>query len=140
MSGRITLHPKYGVNPTLGVCFWCGGDDGTIGLLGLNKGREAPRRAIISAEPCPKCKENMALGITVIEANKFQAEPWQPQIAPDTFPTGRWCVVDRDAAFWNSVTEPLRTQIMATGKCVLEPELYNGLGFGNAHAEAKRAS
>ena len=34
MSGKsIRLHPKHGVNPTTGQCFWCGEPDGTIALL-----------------------------------------------------------------------------------------------------------
>jgi len=132
---RITLHPTEGVNPTLGLCFWCGSEDGTIGLLGYNKGRKAERKSIISLEPCPQCRRNMALGITVIEATKYQKERWQPEVAPGVFPTGRWCVAKREAHFWESIMEPLRSQIMKTGKCVLEPDLYEAFGFDKVEPE-----
>jgi hypothetical protein len=135
MSG-ITLHPKYGVNPTLGVCFWCGEEDGTIGLLGLNRGREAKKHTIISFEPCAKCKENMAKGITVIEAD--QGNSGSPgEIAPGTYPTGRWAVVRRDAQFWECVNEPMRSDIMKKGKVFLPRELYEGFGFAPRATETK---
>jgi hypothetical protein len=133
--GYITLHPEHGVNPTLGICFWCGGEDGTIAMLGLNKGKKAPHKAIVSLEPCPACKANMALGITVIEATKFQKDAWQPCIAEGAYPTGRWAVAKRDAGFWNAITEPLRSQIMEQNRCVLEPELYEAFGFHKATPE-----
>ena len=34
MENDILLSPKYGVNPTMPVCFWCGEDRGEIALLG----------------------------------------------------------------------------------------------------------
>ena len=66
MSKGINLHPKYGLNPTLGICNWCGEESGEIGLLGFNGGKEAPRHAILSDEPCPKCKAHLSEGITVM--------------------------------------------------------------------------
>lgn len=33
MSG-IKLSPKYGVNPTIPVCFWCGKEKNEIALMG----------------------------------------------------------------------------------------------------------
>lgn len=83
----MRLSAKHGVNPSMGVCFWCGEDDGTIALPGRLPGdAEAPRRAVWSMEPCAKCKANMALGITLMEANG--------DTKPE--PTGRWVVVTED--------------------------------------------
>lgn len=96
MKGGITLHPQHGVNPTLGLCIWCGKEDGTIGLLGYNKGREAPRRAYISTEPCDACKAGMALGITLIEARRHGGEGGV-ELVPGVFATGRWIVMKEDA-------------------------------------------
>lgn len=129
---NITLHPEYGVNPCLGLCFWCGKGDGTLGLLGLNKGKKAPREAVITLEPCDTCKANMALGITVIEATDYQRDPWQVPVQRGAFPTGRWCVVKRDAQFWECINEPRRSEIMTKGRMFIEPKLYEGFGFAAA--------
>ncbi len=77
--GSIRLSEKHGVNPTLGVCFICGGDTGEIGLLGrLPNDAEAPRKAVLLLEPCAKCKEK----VTIAEA----------EIVPGSMPdlTGRF--------------------------------------------------
>jgi hypothetical protein len=64
MSRGVRLSKKHGVNPCLGICFFCGEDSGEIGLLGLLPGdKEAPRRAILSRDPCPKCRAFMAQGV-----------------------------------------------------------------------------
>lgn len=128
----IKLHPKFGVNPTLGVCFWCGEGDGTVGLLGMNHGKEANKETVLTLEPCPKCKENMARGVTIVEATTFQRDPWQVQLQRGAFPTGRWCVVKREANFWDAIKEPMRTVVLTKGKMFLEPELYEGFGFADA--------
>jgi hypothetical protein len=97
MSRGVTLSPKHGVNPSLGVCFWCRKDDGTVLLVGrINKtirgehDPEAPRRMVASLEPCDNCKALMARGITLMEAH----EPAPGQM-PE--PTGRWFVMTEDA-------------------------------------------
>lgn len=127
----ISLHPMHGVNPTLGLCFWCGEGDGTIGLLGFNKNKKAPREAVLTLEPCDKCKVNISKGVMVIEATDYQLDKWQVQIQRDAYPTGRWCVVKRDAAFWDVIKEPMRTLVLEQGKMFLLPELYEGLGFAD---------
>lgn len=33
-NGSIELSPKYGVNPTIPVCFWCGKEKNEIALMG----------------------------------------------------------------------------------------------------------
>lgn len=62
---NILLSPKYGLNPSMVKCFWCGEDIG-IALMGKLKGdAEAPRSIIQSYEPCDKCKEYFKQGILV---------------------------------------------------------------------------
>jgi hypothetical protein len=133
MSRPLTLHPQEGVNPTLGVCFWCGKEDGTIGLLGLNKGKKARKRSVLTLEPCAACKEVMTQGIVVIEATNYQRDPWQVEVQPGAYPTGRWAVVKREANLWEAVKEPHRTLIMQQGRCFLAPEMYEWFGFVTDH-------
>ena len=99
----IKVSPKYGLNPTLPVCFWCGQERGDIALLGhIGDGRkhediEAPRHAIIDFEPCGECKEHMALGFTLMEAtskpNQYSSMPYRNGV----YPTGRYAVVNPKA-------------------------------------------
>lgn len=86
MKDSIRLSEKHGVNPAMGVCFWCGKEDGTILLLGkLPKNAEAPRHVCASYEPCDECKKNFALGIAFVE------------VLDDGSPTGRFVVIKEEA-------------------------------------------
>lgn len=93
----ITLHPKYGVNPSLMLCFFCGEASG-VALLGANRGQEAPRQAVYDKVPCSKCKELMAQGVMLISV-KDGAEGDNP------YRTGRMCVI-KDEAIRRMVQSP----------------------------------
>jgi hypothetical protein len=118
----ITLHPKFGVNPTLGICIFCGEDDGTIGLLGANRGREAPRRSVISTTPCAKCKALMAQGITLLEAQHHKGD-CTLELRPGVHFTGRWIVMKSEAVE-RIFHEDARDQMLRHGKAFLEPSTY----------------
>ena len=70
MSDSIKLSPKYGVNPTIPVCFFCGKPKNEVALLGKMGGKgediEAPMHMVIDYEPCDECKANMDMGITIM--------------------------------------------------------------------------
>lgn len=98
---NIRVSEKHGVNPSMGVCFWCGEDDGTVLLVGRLPGDvEAPHRMIANDQPCDKCRENMAKGITLFEASDKPAYPNQAVLtlmgSGEKYPTGRWFVVAED--------------------------------------------
>ena len=58
MSKDIKISPKYGVNPTIPVCFFCGEPKNEIALMGKMKGDiEAPKNMVLDYEPCEHCKE-----------------------------------------------------------------------------------
>lgn len=122
MSG-IRVSPKHGVNPSIGVCFWCGEDDGTIVLRGrLMDDREAPRRAVYTMEPCDKCKANMATGITIMEAKMECGEPKA---------TGAWVVIKEEAACRLFQPQSLADQVVKMRKAWMEPDAFQQL-FGGA--------
>ena len=104
MASSITLSPRYGVNPTIPVCFWCGEEKNEIALLGhIGDGRkhedfEAPRYSVINYEPCDKCREHMALGFTVIEATSKPNRVSSKEIQKSVYPTGRYVVLKNEAA------------------------------------------
>lgn len=120
----ITLHPEHGVNPSMGVCFWCGKDNGTVLLLGHNKGKEAPHRMVSSYEPCPTCRDDMAKGITVMEAREPDHYSEKPS------PTGRWVVVNAES-IKEVITPPeLAEQIIAGKKTLCDVQTFRNL-FGH---------
>ena len=101
----VKLSPKHGLNPTMGVCFFCGEETGEIALLGKLKGdKEAPRRAVLHYDPCKKCKERWADGVALIAVVTEQPEDKRPPIAnadkehPDLYPTGNYAVIKQEAA------------------------------------------
>ena len=67
----IELSPKYGLNPTIKMCFYCGEESGEIAIMGRIRekgtdGRpvrgsdvEAPKHMFLDYQPCEKCKEKL---------------------------------------------------------------------------------
>lgn len=103
-SNNITLSPKYGVNPTIPVCFWCGEPKNEIALLGhIGDGRkhedfEAPKYSVINYEPCDKCRAQMAQGFTVMEATTKPNRVSSAEIQKGVYPTGRYVVLKNEVA------------------------------------------
>lgn len=101
---EVKLSKKYGVNPTIPVCFWCGEDKGEIALLGhIGDGRkgedfEAPMRMVLDYEPCEKCRCNMAAGFTVMEATENPNYVTNMEMQKNVYPTGRFVVLKMEAA------------------------------------------
>jgi len=104
MSNEIKLSPKYGVNPTIPICFWCGEDRNEIALMGhIGDGRgnedfEAPMHSFIDYEPCDKCREIMGQGVTVIAVTSFPNVENQPPIREGIYPAGEYVVMRKEAA------------------------------------------
>jgi hypothetical protein len=72
----LILSPKYGVNPTLPVCFFCLNETGEVALLGkLPEDAEAPKHSIISMEPCADCKKQMETHVCFVEADVIDNKP-----------------------------------------------------------------
>lgn len=105
MAKSIRVSPKHGVNPSIAVCAWCGGDKNEIALFGrMNRADdEAPQRVVLDYDPCDKCKEQWSQGVAVVEATTVQPIPYRPPIqkTPDgteIYPTMRLVVIKREAA------------------------------------------
>lgn len=109
----IRLSENHGVNPSLGLCFWCGEEDGTLLLLGrLPNDAEAPRKVCASYEPCDKCTAGMAQGITLMEATQDG-------------PTGRYVVLKEQAIL--QIFEPGETReaTLQKRKAYMHPTSFN---------------
>ena len=98
MSG-IKISPKYGVNPTIPVCFWCGKQKNEIALMGRMKDDiEAPKNMVLDYEPCEECQSRMAMGVAVLEASDHPNTEGQPPIQKGVYPTSRFVVVTTECA------------------------------------------
>ena len=103
----IEVSPKYGLNPTLATCFWCGKETGDLALLGRIRSRkgahddkEAPHTACLGLAPCDACKRKFAKGVHVIEVSddgsRFggnEAFALKDGSGAVHWPTGRFVVV-----------------------------------------------
>lgn len=130
----IRLHPKFGVNPTLAVCFFCGQQSGDILLLGDAYKGEAPRQKIANYQPCDTCKAQMAAGITLIEA--IPADDKHPAMVNGLAPTGRWWVITEDALGRLPITDTFKEQARKSRKMMLQPEVAKLFGLYDPDATA----
>lgn len=98
----IRLSKKYGLNPTIPICFWCGKERNEIALLGHIGKRgediEAPQNMILDYNPCGDCLRIMNRGVTIMEASDIPISEGQRQIQEGIYPTGKWCVIRQEAA------------------------------------------
>lgn len=115
----IRLSPKYGVNPTIPVCFWCGEEKNEIALMGRISRKktsrtawgstietrendiEAPRHCVLDYEPCEKCKENMAKGVTIFGTSLHPIQEDMPPISQSpegysVYPVPKYLVLSED--------------------------------------------
>lgn len=131
----IKLSEKHGVNPTIVKCFFCGKDKG-IAMLGKLPGdAAAPRSCIMDYEPCDECKKLWAEGQALVEVASHSLGDRPPITIQDDlslYPTGRWCVIDKDSAaklcadYFNAAPPPPDTPIL------MEDSAYESM-FGDKY-------
>lgn len=99
MSKGIKISPKYGVNPTIPVCFWCGKQKNEIALMGrMTDDIEAPKNMVLDYVPCEECQSHMAMGVAVLEASDHPNTEGQPPMQKGVYPTSRFVVVTTECA------------------------------------------
>lgn len=90
------MSKKYGVNPTIPLCFWCGKEKNEIALLGkLPNDAEAPHFTWLVGdyEPCKACEELRKQGIDLIEVSDHPiVHPKQPKWY-GVYPTGHHIIL-----------------------------------------------
>jgi hypothetical protein len=95
VSSSIRLSPKYGVNPSVMKCFYCGEECG-VALPGLLKGDvEAPRSAVWDMNPCPKCEEWMKQGIILLGMDESKSD--LKHMPEGAYRTGLFTVITEEA-------------------------------------------
>lgn len=122
---NIKISPKYGLNPTIPVCFWCGEERNEIALMGhigdsrKHEDFEAPRHAVLDFEPCEKCRQFMELGFTLMEATPTPNKNTNVEMQDGVYPTGRYVVIKREKA-----AEIFGIEAVRGGKAFAEPEIF----------------
>lgn len=124
MSKNIRLSNKYGLNPTIPVCFYCGQPKNEVALLGkIGKGKEdleAPKHMVLDYEPCEACKKRMEGRILLIEVQETPFSDNRPVIQiqkaesgkeTPLYPTGRLAGLKPEAAnrIFNTTIDTDRT-------------------------------
>lgn len=147
-NGSIELSPKYGVNPTIPVCFWCGKDKNEIALMGRVRKKESrntaygtkstrvidndvemPMRMVLDYEPCDCCKEQFEQGVQLVECSHYRTDG-RPAFSKDdkgqpVYPTGRSAVMKPEAA---QRTFNVDKSMLEAGKILCLPEeVFNQL-------------
>lgn len=83
----LKLHPSFGVNPTIPICFVCGKEKNETVLLGNSYRNKAPKNMCLNDEPCDQCKEYMKQGIILISVKDNDKD----------CRTGNWCVIKEES-------------------------------------------
>lgn len=112
MKAKINLSEQHGLNPSINVCFFCGKDK-ELKLFGKLKGdAKAPTRIVADYNPCKECEEKMRRGSTIVEVTR--EDPGTLPIAYGAWPTGRWCVISKEAAE-KLFKKPVSTMLLEKG-------------------------
>jgi len=88
-------------------------------------------RMILGYEPCDKCKEKMALGITLIECSEEPLNKNQQPITPKNsaftlYPTGNWFVV-RDEFITRTFNDPYAASAISHRKAFIDTSIGEAL-------------
>lgn len=136
----IEISPKYGLNPAIPVCFFCGQPKNEIVMLGRIRARgangravrgsdlEAPKNTVFDYEPCDKCKKIMSQGITLIGVDKSDGK--HMDIAKGLYPTGAYTVMKTEAferIFGDCYNEEQMQKIKEGGKILIDHEVLEQL-------------
>jgi len=128
----MILSRRYGVNPTLPVCFFCMRETGEVALLGrLPNDAEAPRQAVLDHQPCDECKKWMQRGIILISVAD------NTESGDDPTRTGGWCVV-KDEALRDIITPPeLLIDILKKRVAFVPDEAWDAIGLPREPTEGE---
>lgn len=123
---KLILSPKYGLNTTMPVCFFCGKPKNEIALLGKLKGDvEAPREAVLDYIPCEACQKAFGQGVLIVGVTKEQPKDKRPPIQGQYYPTGSYVVATED--FVRRLYGEQAEEIIKYGKCLMEQNVLTSL-------------
>lgn len=116
----LHLHPKFGVNPSLGLCFFCSKAKEVI-LAGAFGGNEAPREAVWNKDPCDECQKLMAAGVMLISVRNGES-------GKNPYRTGHMSVV-KDEAIHRLLPPELVEDVIRKRVAFVVDEAWDALGL-----------
>lgn len=138
MAG-IMIGPKHGVNPSVGLCFWCG-EATSVLLFGRLRSESkkafgmraidtaAPHKVVTDHEPCETCREIMGRGICLKEVMDSDDAA--------TTPTGRYWVVTESCLRKIVKFEALADEIVTRRRSWISEEDARQVGLYDTEAAA----
>jgi len=121
--GNIRLSPKHGLNPSLGMCFYCQEENGEVIVPGqLHGDVEAPRKAVWHRDPCAGCKGLMEKGIILISVKTGES-------GDNPYRTGGWCALKEEAVIRMVSDTKLLEHILKARVVFLPDEVWDLLGL-----------
>jgi hypothetical protein len=101
MAGTLSLHPRYGTNPTIPLCRCCLSPRREVVHMGNSIPGQAPARAIVDRKLCPNCEAMVRGCVVLIEVAPGEQglpNPWRTGrisavticAAKEAMPTGDW--------------------------------------------------
>ena len=131
MKGSVRISEKYGVNPSLSQCYYCGEDKNEILLLGkLPNDEQAPHRAVFDKVPCDNCASYMKLGVMLI---KVRGDT--PSENPDRM--GRLVVVKDEAIGRMPFSDETKAAILKSRVGFITEEVWAILGIDAASQDPR---
>ena len=125
-KGDIRLSPKYGLNPAIPICYFCGENKNEIIIPGKLKGDiEAPKACVWNMNPCDKCEGYMKKGILCMSVDPEKSK----QDTRNPYRTGGWVVVKEEVIPRFITDEKLVTQIMKARFVFIEDEVWDKIGL-----------
>lgn len=127
----IKLSPKYGLNPTIPLCFFCGKPKNEIACFGKigkrNEDIEAPHHCIINYIPCDECKKHMDEGVTLIAVENHPLFENQPPIVKNYYPNNKYVVLTKDAIERIITQDELKTSILKNKMALIDNQTFEQL-------------
>jgi len=125
MDGKITLSPKHGLNPSLGLCYYCNEEDGTVVLPGKSRrgDEESPRKAVWSLDPCKKCGDYMKQGVILISVRDGETKTKNP------YRTGKWVVIKESGVDRLPIHHEVIKRLLQSRYSFVEDTVWAALGL-----------
>lgn len=131
----IKISKKYGVNPTIPICCWCGKEKNEIALLGkITKNRkeiEAPRNMVLDYEPCDTCKKQWDKAVIILSVTTNQPDDNRMPIQERKDGTKLYPTLDMAGITEDAAERLLGTPYKYGQRIFMEDASFNHL-FGNA--------
>lgn len=119
MSDKMYLSAEHGLNPSLGVCWICGAENGELVLLGANKGQKASPKTASSA--CQRCVNTTRVGVIFVEV--------EDEGGHSAKRTGRVLALHEDTVKAMGMSPATLISVLKKRVCLVPKASWEAMGF-----------